>query len=561
MWSICMAGSWLVVASDLLTASSAEQLGRWLLVLISTTALSAAVLALIHRTFLRDRRDQILSPPAVVAWSAVFGAYYGASLWTFANIFDAATTSPWSLRIMVLIIMGMWLLPLVTIALAVIDDERQRRRRDIDALVNLQLIRYTEEGVAHDLRQEIELEVSDSLIPLRERVNAALQAIEGDLQDSDVHMTRALREGSRAAVRHMTRDLWETTDVRYPRMPWQRIFASTLSTQPLRTIVLVAVYFLADGVFAVARHGSLGIAYTIIVCTGVALCCIVANTLMQAMPHWHAWWFIAGFLALLLVDAAGAWLKLVLWGEPVEPVLVIVAMALTALFVLITSALGAWTAEWDHVRNALRQQVAHETVVEISRTRMLADIARDAAQVLHGTVQARLMACALAMENADSREQLVDALTSAREVLGNPLPLREERSTAVHAEVSRKVSLWGDACFFRVWTSDDVEGLVDPLAVGRIVEEGITNGIRHGAAHEVEVSVTSDGTFVIIEVVDDGVGPLRGQRGLGSAMIEHATAGHWSLIREAGKTRLTARIELVQLAVSSGGDLPSDETT
>lgn len=182
----------------------------------------------------------------------------------------------------------------------------------------------------------------------------------------------------------------------------------------------------------------------------------------------------------------------------------------------------------------------------LARTRLLAEIARDAAQVLHGTVQARLIACALAMETADSREQLVDALASAREVLESPLPLPVERSPAVHAEVRRKVSLWGDACVFRAIISGDVEGLVDPVSVGRIVEEGITNGIRHGAAQEIDVSVTSDGDFAVIEVVDDGEGPRRGTPGLGTAMIEHATGGQWSLVRDGAKTRLTARIKLAR---------------
>lgn len=546
MWSICVGGAWLVVASDLLAVTTAAQLGRWLVALLSTTALSAVVMVLIHRFVLRDRRHQLLSVPVVVAWSAAFGAYYGITLWMFASIFDAATASPWAVRMVILTVVGMWLLPSVTVALAVIDDERQRRHMKLDALVDLQLIRYSEEGVARDLRREIELEVSDTLTPLLERVDEALQTMERDVQDFDTQLARSLRDGSRITLRFKSRELWDTKDVRYPRMPWQRIIASTLRTQPLRTGVLVAVFVLADGVFALARHGGLGLAYAAIVSAAITLCCTVANALMEAKPEWHARWFVSGLLALLVVDAGAAWLKFGLWGEAVEPLLVVFAMAITTAIVLVTSALGAWTTEWDHVRTALREQVAHETVVALARTRLLAEIARDAAQVLHGTVQARLMACAIAMETADSREQLVAALASAREVLDRPLPLPMERSTAVHAEVRRKVSLWGDACVFRVIISEDVEGLVDPVSVGRIVEEGVTNGIRHGAAQEIDVSVTSDGDFAVIEVVDDGYGPRGGTLGLGSAMIEHATGGHWSLVRESGKTRLTARLKIAR---------------
>jgi signal transduction histidine kinase len=555
MWSICVGGAWLVVASDLLAANTAAQLGRWLLALLSTTALSAVVMVLIHRLLLRDRRHQHLSAPAVVAWSAAFGAYYGITLWMFAGIFDAATTSPWEVRIIILTVVGMWLLPSVTAALAVVDDERQRRQRELNALVDLQLIRYTEEGVTRDLRREMEREVSDILIPLRERVDEALEIIERDRQGIDMQLSHSLRDGSRVTLRRMSRDLWNTGAVRYPRMPWQRIITSTLRTQPLRTAVLVVVFVLVDGVFALARHASLGLAYATIVSAAIALCCTVANTLMQTKPRFHARWFIAGLVALLLVDAAAAWLKFALWGESVEPLVVVVAMAVTTFIVLITSAFGAWTDEWDHVRTALRKQVAHETVASLARTRLLAEIARDAAKVLHGSVQARLIACAIALETADSREQLVDALASAREVLERPFPHSVERSPAVHTEVRRKVSLWGDACVFRVIISEDVEGLVDPVSVGRIVEEGVTNSIRHGAAHEIDVSVTSDGDFAVIEVVDDGVGPHRGTPGLGTAMIEHATGGQWSLVRDGSKTRLTAHLKLARMIGNVGGEL------
>jgi len=53
------------------------------------------------------------------------------------------------------------------------------------------------------------------------------------------------------------------------------------------------------------------------------------------------------------------------------------------------------------------------------------------------------------------------------------------------------------------------------LALYRTLQEGLANTVRHGKAKRVEVSVRSDGTEVVLEVADDGVGlPTDDPKGL-----------------------------------------------
>jgi signal transduction histidine kinase len=70
----------------------------------------------------------------------------------------------------------------------------------------------------------------------------------------------------------------------------------------------------------------------------------------------------------------------------------------------------------------------------------------------------------------------------------------------------------------------DISALPDPhrTCAYRVVQEALTNGLRHAGATTVSVSVTREGRRVQIGVVDDGVGfdPDTPRQGLGLVGIE-----------------------------------------
>jgi two-component sensor histidine kinase len=84
---------------------------------------------------------------------------------------------------------------------------------------------------------------------------------------------------------------------------------------------------------------------------------------------------------------------------------------------------------------------------------------------------------------------------------------------------------------------------------GRIVEEGISNAVRHGDALLVKVAVdcetTGESTALRITVTDDGrgVSDSPSRSGLGLRMIQ-TVADSWSLATELGHTTLTVRLAL-----------------
>ena len=195
------------------------------------------------------------------------------------------------------------------------------------------------------------------------------------------------------------------------------------------------------------------------------------------------------------------------------------------------------------MRSNVRADIQHDQVESIARSRQVASLARETAQSLHGSVQTRLVTCAMVIEQAAATEDestLNLALTEALSALGTPVAPARTTST-LSSEVARKVSLWEGFCTF------DVQ--IDPLtalrfqneapAVGRVVEEAISNAIRHGKATHIDIDVTADTPQALHVVIsDNGMGPQGGTPGIGSAYLAQVSQGQWAITPTDEGTRL-----------------------
>lgn len=556
MWALSMPAGLLVITSDLTTAESPRELGRWLLVWVVATAVDAVVMWGLQCTILRGRLVHPWPVWSVVVTGGIFGAFYGLLLWGAATVTGAASPTAWPLRVAALALIGLWFVPLISVSLDTVARGRAQRKRDIDALVAVEIARWEEVDVARDIRAEILSGVTDTLDPLRARVDAALSDLESEGSLVVPRLANDLRDGAELSLRPLSRELWTKAAAQYPRIPWERTIAHIVRTQPLRTIPLAVVSLLVDGVFVLAERGfSQGILLVLMTTAAVVVISILCNASMERWPRRHALWFVLGLLAVIAVGLGALFYRQQLWGEDLDGVDVIVFVVFAVLTVLITSGFGSWRSEIEAMRATFRAEVDAEFIAARVRSQHLADIARDAARVLHGSVQSRLVACAMAIDRASAsgdREALVVALGAAREALEEPLPERAVVSGSIADEVSRKVALWGDACEFTVIVAPGVAATaVDPLTVGRVVEEGLTNAIRHGAATAISVSVGVEVGGVVIVVADDGIGPKESAAGLGSALLDQMTGGAWSLDRVGDLTVLCAHVPASRLPMGN----------
>jgi signal transduction histidine kinase len=97
------------------------------------------------------------------------------------------------------------------------------------------------------------------------------------------------------------------------------------------------------------------------------------------------------------------------------------------------------------------------------------------------------------------------------------------------------------------------------IAVFRVVQESLTNILKHAKARNVEVSVETEPGWLVVRVCDDGVGlPAHRRHAIGShglAAMRHRVVGLgglWSASeRPAGGTQIVARFPTDRIATSA----------
>lgn len=161
---------------------------------------------------------------------------------------------------------------------------------------------------------------------------------------------------------------------------------------------------------------------------------------------------------------------------------------------------------------------------------------RDFAKFLHGQVQTRLMSLALALDLAKdtkNHSQAQNAINELNRIVSEPNGrVMDNCASSITQIYSRIESTWGALVNIKFHedaskddlTSDELEN------VQTIVEEVVTNSVRHGLASHIDVSVTIiDKTHIEISVIDNGIGIQIKKYGLGTNLITTICGNSWSL--------------------------------
>ena len=105
------------------------------------------------------------------------------------------------------------------------------------------------------------------------------------------------------------------------------------------------------------------------------------------------------------------------------------------------------------------------------------------------------------------------------------------------------------------------------IAIFRVVQESMTNIIKHASARNVEVSVDIEGEWLVVRIRDDGVGvPPERLKAIGShglAAMRHRAAafgGRWHISRRQPRgTEISVSLPLARIGTAGGASEPSSE--
>ena len=530
-------GAWALLLFSLfiaaITAVAVSQLASWLPASALATCIGAIVVVIAVR--MGGGAFLPLSLGRAVAASIIVGCIVGVSQVLVSLAFGWQTLwHPGLVIASATLTIGLVGTCAVLFAQAFAEQVSRRSRLLTDSL----LINESREDVAEiaiQMRQMLAQDIDVALTPARVSIEERLRDQADVLEDEDwTEAARELRAAASETVGPLSRQLWAPDVPGEPGLTLWSVIRNVVTKQPFQPLalaLLVLVTFFAGLIDALGWIAGLS---TLLVGSALVWSILtLANAVMRRWPNHHAAIYLGTIVVLeaghLLPFAARTWLG----GTPQSLLEFVVAAIMGVVLAFLTSAFGSLRDYREGAERAVVIQADRELAATITASRQVAQLARESARVLHGTVQTRLIACAVAIERASQTrdvEAFRAALREAHEVLAQTSFAEDVGYTTLESEVDRKVRLWSGLCDITVHVDPDLAAISGRPArdVGRVVEEGLSNAIRHGGADLIAIHISGSNEGIRIEIRDNGSGPAEGPPGLGSALLDSVSSS-WML--------------------------------
>lgn len=173
---------------------------------------------------------------------------------------------------------------------------------------------------------------------------------------------------------------------------------------------------------------------------------------------------------------------------------------------------------------------------------------------IHGKILTRLAATALKLEtakNAEDFETFDQTVKSLIHLFENPDSEFEQAASNLETEVHSRLDPWIGLLDVELGIEEELKTITNSRVreLGEVIEELISNSMRHGKAQRVNLKVirSGDRDISIISIDDATIAPPQEQHryGLGTRIFNLASDGRWSITRVDSGTefRLTMAME------------------
>ena len=455
------------------------------------------------------------------------------------------TALPVVLRLFFACTTTLWLGLVFSLLLEGRDRFRTERVELIDEAVEIRATAIRESEAAAEIRSAMDRLVEENLARARARIDRVLEASPHttDLEQwQDV--VDEFERTARSSVRPLSHELWRRASRQFPRPSVSGVFGQLWREPrfvPWSTVLITAIGLPGASVRGfgllapVALAVLLAIQFVLLRWFNVAIDKVPSTAAKRVI-------YVSGVIVVIGLLVAYSLIP----GEVVTPIQDAGSIVIAyAVGVVLVSFVGALNDSRKHVIASLRDEVTQEQIENDAQRAEIESAMRELGKVLHGPVQARLLTCAAAIEqacmNGDS-DALVEALQEGSAALDYSTQHPEQRQEPLAASIDAVVSSWQAVCDIDVDIAHTLSGRVDLAMVANVVEEAIVNAYRHGLASHIDVRVEPDEESIVITVTDNGRGPTGNPAGLGMRIFDESTSGSFSLHRDADRTALRARI-------------------
>jgi signal transduction histidine kinase len=192
-------------------------------------------------------------------------------------------------------------------------------------------------------------------------------------------------------------------------------------------------------------------------------------------------------------------------------------------------------------------------VQKIVRDDFSQTISHQWAVLIHGKTLTRLAATSLKLKAAamaGHSKTFDENIQGLITFLSTPDAEFEERSSDLQAELSSRLDPWRGFVDIKLSIAHELK-MVQNMRVrviGEVIEELISNSIRHGKAKVIELRVTAAGDkeIDVLAIDDSAVAPDKflSRSGLGTRIFNLASDGRWSITRIGATTEFKLRMSI-----------------
>jgi len=537
----------LAVATLITSAPTAGQWRGWGVVALLGVAAIGVGFVLADATILRHRRQRPLPIPVVIAVGAAIGALRG--IVVVAGIaglsLQPMTFSMGAVRIAAGALMGAVALPLGALLLSCIDRYLTERRRLLEELAQAERRRLRRVGELDYLRTTVV-----------DGVRLDLQAALSSLTDTD-----PTPEQVSEAVRSASRRIWTPPPSRRDRNRVERpaVLWSVIRRRPLPATAITLIWGASAVPTILTTIGGWRAALSIV------LSVLVLWTSLEGANRWWrrhpAHW---GRAALTMTLVAYVLVSPVMWvvldPRPLVDALPVLLLNFVWLgfIVLATTLVAGAVSSGEEILTRLHLDIDDADVRSRALDAERDDLLRQIAAEVHGSVNSPLVG-RLTMGAPRGSGQDVDELKEFVGRLVHQMDLKDAPAS-VDDLLKAVMRPWTGLLAVRGRTEADVaQWELDPTdarTLQQIVEEGVANAFRHGAATEVEIRMQAQshahGRAIWILIDDNGHAESghRSSAGLGTRLLDAAAPDDWTLgPGPAGGMRLSVVVPVGQGAI------------
>ena len=530
-----------IFLSPLLLSNISDRREATLWMVSSAMAYAVLVMwiALARRALLARRKNRGFTIWSILAVGAVAGYLKGYLTQIFGLYYGLGSTSNGSSMLSGLRGVVAWIIivPFLATFANLIHRLKSQHQDALDSLVLIEATKFGNQDaikkVKSTARDQIENELSKLLTVTRQQIlDFQHEPIESQFEKISNVLTLSATEIVRPMSHQLSLDKFHfDTSLR-----WRKVLGGSLRNNPFLVwfnsslIVVGTLFTLLNQKLLLST-----ISIVIVLQFGLIACLIYfAKRLQERMNS-------RGLSIIICVDLFITFVSWTLMNRFMDDYLFLLPQRLflnffwTMLVLVGTGFLSNFFSGKDGDTSLVLLAIDESRIGNLLLERELQQTKYDIARYLHGNLQSRMMALSLTLDmtkDKSSKHELDSALSIAESLLNSPFAeyvFLEDQS--LKEEVSKVVSRWAGLLVVETNIEDIEEKVSGHLkrAIGAAIEEAIANALRHGFAKSVWIRIYEDTPGIVVEVIDDGVGPRAHDAGMGSRLYDSVATKGWSL--------------------------------